>query len=203
MLMYGTKIVFFLMLMICVPLFFETSYLMQLWLKDVPEHTVMFVRLVIIDVLIDSISYPLMSVVQATGKIKLYQTVVGGILIMNLPISCLFLHFGFASEIVFVIAIVLSLIALFSRIIIAQKLIEFNLLFPFIKLLFHFVLITIVTILLPVLTSHKNENDFFSFILYSFIYLIWCGFVEIFIGFNREEQKKIFTYLKQGKIYGK
>lgn len=112
--------------------------------KNAPELTQIFVQLVIIDVLIDSISYPVMAVVQATGKIKLYQSVVVGCLILNLPISYIFLKLGFPAQTVFIVAIVLSALALILRILITQSLISYNLILPFLKLLLHFTLLTIL-----------------------------------------------------------
>lgn len=159
MVMYGTKIIFFLMLMICVPLYFQVPYLMQLWLKNVPDYTVLFVRLVVIDVLIDSISYPVMSVVQTKGKIKLYQGVVGGLLILNLPVSYIFLGLGFAPESVFIVAIILSVFAMIFRILITQKMVHFNLLLPFVKILLLFVVLTALSSLVPILIIKWFENS--------------------------------------------
>ena len=195
MVMYGTKIVFFLMLLICVPLYFEVPYLINLWLKNVPEHTVAFVRLVIIDVLIDSISYPIMAIVQATGKIKLYQALVGGILILNLPVSYLFLKLGFTAEIVFIVAIVLSVVALFLRILISQKLIDFNLILPFSKLLLLFAGMTVVASCVPALLINRFDSGFLWFILFVLISVAWCAMTEFLIGLNREEKRKVMEKL--------
>lgn len=200
MLMYGTKIVFFLMLIICVPLFFEVPYLMNLWLKDVPEHTAMFVRLVVIDVLIDSISYPVMSVVQATGKIKLYQAVVGGLLIFNLPVSYIFLKLGFPAETVFVVAIALSVAALFLRIIITQKMISFNLLAPFTKLLLLFVLLAALASVLPAVIISWFGSSFWKFVLFVLISVVWSGLVLFCVGLNRNEKKMMLEKILRRKV---
>lgn len=197
MLIYGTKIVFFLMLVICVPLYFEVPYLMKLWLKNVPDYTVIFVRLVVIDVLIDSISYPLMGVIQATGKIKLYQSVVGGLLILNLPISYLFLKLSFSPECVFIIAIILSIIALFLRIIITQKQISYNLVSPFAKLLILFLFLTIVSAILPFSVSSFFDKNFIQCIVFIIISVFWSGIVLFFIGLNKDEKRKIMGKIKR------
>ena len=66
------------MYVFALPLILEMPYVLKLWLKNVPEYAVLFTILALIDALIDTISYPLMAAAQATGKIKLYQAVVGG-----------------------------------------------------------------------------------------------------------------------------
>lgn len=200
MLMYGTKIVFFLMLLICMPLFFEVPYIMELWLKNVPIYTITFVRLVIIDVLIDSISYPLMAVVQATGKIKLYQMIVGGSLILNLPVSYIILRLGASPESVFVVAILLSVVALLLRILVAQKLISFNLMIPFTRLLLLFGLVTIASILLPISIIHWFNTSFFKCIVFIFISIVWIGVILLSLGLNMNEKSEIFKKIFRRKI---
>ena len=195
MLMYGTKIVFFLMLIICVPLFFEAPYLINLWLKNVPDHTIQFVRLVLIDLLIDSISFPIMSVVQATGKIKLYQVTVGGLLIMNLPVSYIFLIFGFPPETVFFVAILLSLIAMFLRIVITQHLISFNLLKPFTKLFLLFVFLAVLVSIVPFILIRWFNSSFFQFIMFVLLSVAWSGGVLLFIGLRKTERYALLNKL--------
>ena len=194
-LVYGTKIVFFLMLIICIPFYFQVPYILRIWLKQVPDYTILFVQLVTIHVIIDSVSFPLMAVVQATGKIRLYQAVVGGTLIMNLPISYIFLKLGFPPETVFIVEICVSFIALLLRIIIAQKLVNFKFIFPFIKLVFLFIIITVLSSVVPVILINRMNQSFGEFVLFVMISLIWtCAFIFI-IGFNKNEKKRLFNKL--------
>lgn len=189
--MHGTKIVFFLMLVICVPLFLQVPYLLKLWLKNVPDLTQVFVRLIVIDVLIDSISYPIMAVVQASGKIKLYQSVVGGCLILNLPVSYILFQFGFPAQTVFIVAIVLSVLALILRIIIVQKILSYNFVLPFVKLLMLFVLLTILVSVLPIILINKMNDSFFKFCLFVIISVCWSVIILFFVGLNKDEKKLI------------
>ena len=191
MLIYSTKIVFFLMLIICVPLYFESPYLIQLWLKNVPDHTVLFVKLITIHALIDSISYPLMSVVQATGKIKLYQVVVGGSRILNLPVSYIFLKMGFAAQTVFIVEIIISIVSLFLRIIIVQKIINVNLFKIFSKLLLLFVVLVGTGSSLPIFIINYFTNNFLLFTLFVIITTILNCIFIFFIGLDSDEKKKI------------
>lgn len=193
--MYGTKIVFFLMLVICIPLFLQVSYLLKLWLKNVPDYTVIFVQLVIIDVLIDSISYPIMSVVQATGKIKLYQSVVGGCLILNLPASYIFLKVGFPPETVFVVAIIFSFIALILRVVISQRLLLCNLILPFTKLILLFLGLTILSCIIPLFLINKLNENFLEFCLFVIISVVWSGLILFLFGLNKEEKKLVLNNL--------
>ena len=111
----SSKFCFFLLLLGAVPVLTFPHEVLDIWLVDIPRYTELFVLLVIIIGLIDSISNPLMTLAQATGKVKVYQSVVGGIIILNLPISWVFLHCGFSAEYTMYVAIVVAMLALFTR----------------------------------------------------------------------------------------
>ncbi len=200
MLRYGTKIVFYLMLMICVPLYFEAPYVMKLWLKNVPDHTVLFVRLLTIHALIDSISYPLMAVVQATGKIRLYQSVVGGARILNLPVSYIFLKLGFAAEVVFIVEISISVISLILRLVILQRIINEKLFFPFFRLLLFFLFITALSSVAPFFVIRIFKQSFLWLVIFVSISIIWSSIIIFLIGLNRNEKQNLIGKIKKLKI---
>lgn len=197
MLMSGTKIVFFLMFIICVPFYFEAPYVMKLWLKTVPEYTVLFVRLVTIHALIDSISYPLMAVVQATGKITLYQIIVGGCRILNLPISYIFLKLGYAPETVFIVEILISILSLVFRIIIAQHILNYNLALAFTKLLLLFLILILLSTIPLVILIKELQQNFGYFTIFVIISILWSGIIIFFVGLNQTEKKRIIN-----KVFG-
>ena len=88
---------------------------MGLWLKEIPEYAPVFVRLLLVLVLSDSLSNSLITMQLATGNIKRYQLIVGGILLLNIPVSWALLAYGLGVEWVVVVAIVLSQAAMFAR----------------------------------------------------------------------------------------
>ncbi|WP_373331809.1 lipopolysaccharide biosynthesis protein [Thiopseudomonas alkaliphila] len=121
---YGAKYNFFLLLLLSLPILNNLEHILLVWLDVVPENTAIFAQLVIYTILIDSLSPPLMTAAQATGNIKLYQFVVGGILLINVPVSYMLLKMGGTPQTVFYVAIVLSLITLLARIQLISKLIN-------------------------------------------------------------------------------
>ena len=65
------------LLLFSLPILVNTHYVLALWLKIVPDHTVLFVRLILIFALSESISNPLVTAMLATGRIKNYQIEIG------------------------------------------------------------------------------------------------------------------------------
>lgn len=120
------KSTFSLMYVITLPLIIEMATVLKLWLKTPPVYSVIFCRLVLIEALIDSISYPIQTAIQATGKIKLYQSSVGGVLLLNLPMAYIALTLSANPTSVYMISIFLTIVACVVRFILLARLINFS-----------------------------------------------------------------------------
>lgn len=122
----SAKISYILILFVIVPVYVLCPEILSIWLDNVPAHTVAFTRVVLIDSLLGALIGPLHTLFQATGKIRLYQIVISGILLMNLPVAYLMLSFGASYVSVFCIAVVLTFITLICRLIMIRKHAEIN-----------------------------------------------------------------------------
>lgn len=111
----GSRFSYYILLVLTLPMLFETEFVLNLWLKNYPAHTVNFVRLVLLVSLCDMLSNTLINLQLATGRIRNYQIVVGGMLLMNFPLSYLFLRLGFAPESTMVVALGVSVCCLMLR----------------------------------------------------------------------------------------
>ena len=114
--MISRKFSFFLLALFAIPIIFEMDELLSIWLKTVPEHTVLFCRLVLVSILTNQLTIGLQSAIQATGKIKGYQLAIGLLLLLNLPISFFLLKAGFPAYSVLVCYILIEGMACISRI---------------------------------------------------------------------------------------
>ena len=117
----ATKISFFLMFTMCLPLLFEMDLILRLWLTRVPQYTSEFSRLILIDALFVVLSSTLLTVARATGKIAKIQVIVGGMLLLNIPIAYLLLKQGMPPYSVFFVSIGLSLMGLIARMVLLRK----------------------------------------------------------------------------------
>ena len=113
---WSVKMIFFILFTLAMPILFETDYIFSLWLMNVPPHAVVFARLFIIILLIDSITNPLMTIMQATGKIGAYATTIAMIQLFILPVAYLFYKFANAPiETIFYVSICSSLLMFLTR----------------------------------------------------------------------------------------
>ena len=147
--------------------------------------------MIVFSTLVDTIAYPLVTTAQATGKIKIYQIVVGGCLLLNVPISYVFLRFGSSTNIVFIIAFLNSIICLFLRLVMLNKMVNLNLYSFFYK-----VICPILLVSLPVYLSSfwivNNYNDKIYYKIGIFLYSILLTLLlSLTIGTSRSERALI------------
>lgn len=82
-----TRYSFFLVIICAIPLIFECSNLLGLWLGKVPHYTKEFCYFIIMICVIDALAGPLWMSAYATGKIRTYQIIISSILFLNFPIT--------------------------------------------------------------------------------------------------------------------
>ena len=116
-----SKFSFFLLFILTLPIILEIDYILNLWLKLVPDYTAIFAILILINALIDTVSGPLMTAVAATGKIRVYQLVIGGLSMLILPVSYLFFKFGYPPESTFIVSISIAVVAFVFRLLFTKK----------------------------------------------------------------------------------
>lgn len=121
-----SRYTFFLLIIISLPIFLETDLLLQLWLTTVPEWTVTFTRIMLCVIMVDSVAAPLMTSSAATGNVKLYQTVIGGTMLLIVPVSYIFLKLGYNPSVVFFVHLAFCLITFVLRLIIVRPMIKLS-----------------------------------------------------------------------------
>ena len=192
----STKFSYFLLLMISLPVMLEADTILTWWLKTVPEHTVSFVRLVLVASMIDATANSLMQGASATGKIKIYQSVIGSILLMILPVSYVTLKLGGQPESVFVVQIIIFAVAQIIRIVIIRPMIHLSLREYFTKAVIPILTVTLVSVVIPVIIYVFLDSGICRFFVICIVSLLSVGFAILFLGLNHSERK--FLY---GKIH--
>lgn len=193
----GARLSYYILLLLCIPILLNTNYILVLWLKLVPEHTVLFVRLIIIFIMSESISGPLITAMLATGKIKNYQIVVGGLQMMNLPIAYLCLYFGAMPESIVLVAIIISQCCLAARLFMLRKMIGLHVGDYLRKVYFNVLLVTITALILPIVLHQYLLESFTSFLILS-VLSIPCTLMScLYVGATSKERMLVYTKVKQ------
>lgn len=187
----GARLSFYILLLLSLPVIINAHYILSLWLKIVPEHTTLFVQLVLIFAMSESISNPLITAMLATGNIRNYQIVVGGLQMMNLPISYVLLRYGCIPETVLIVAICISQCCLAARLYMLRGMIGLSVHEYMGKVYFNVLGVTILSAVIPGISSHYLNETFINFLVVCVISVL-CTFIVIyFVGCNQKERQLI------------
>ena len=199
MIVSGTKIAFFLFGVICLPFFVNTEYILKLWLGDVPDYSALFVRLGIIFMLCQNFSQCLYTAMLATGNIKKYQIIVGGLSVLAFPAAWVFFKMGLGAEWGYGSMIIFSMVCLIARLSLLQDMIPGFHAKVFIRQgIFPIVLTTILVVLLAwFIHSYFDEMNLFAFIIESILYLIVSIVSIYFIGLSSFERKSLMGMVRK------
>lgn len=184
----GARLSFYMLLLLSLPVLINTHYILVIWLKIVPEHAVLFVRLILIFAMCESISNPLITAMLATGKIRNYQIVVGGLQLLNLPLSYLCLKTGFVPESILVVAIIISLACLFARLYMLRGMIGLSSILYMKNVFLNVLVVALLSAIIPYMLFCYMKETFFSFIIITLIAVLCTLVVEFYIGCNQKER---------------
>lgn len=192
---YGAKYNFFLLFLLSMPVLINADLILEVWLGSVPEYTSIFVQLIIVNILVDCISAPLMTSAQASGKIKLYQSVVGGLLLLNVPFSYLVLKMEYEPYAVIYVGITLSICALIARLFIVRILISISIV-EYLKEVVGRVFLIVVTVLAINYVMLICILDNSGFWWESAIITLGVLLAIVAFGFSKFERKAILKQFK-------
>lgn len=193
---YGSKFSFFIMLIMVVPVVLEANTILGLWLKKVPDDTVVFLRLVILSTLFSTMGNSMMTGVLATGNIKRYQIKmnIGGCL--TFPLTWLAYLLGAPAYFTYIILVVMNFSLHFIRLDELKKLIDF----PsreFVRMqISRMLAVLISSFLLPTIICFFFESSFARLIISCFVSVCWSLFCIYLIGLLKSERNFVLNTIR-------
>lgn len=192
-----TRLCFFLIFLLSVPILLETEYILGLWLGTVNEMTVLFTRLVILASIIEAITIPLKGLISSTGNIKYTQVINGTILISILPVSYVYLKCGYPPETTMVIAIVSNMLCHITRIYFSCRLTAMTFSDYTRETIVPISIITIVgggiSVLLHLFIS---GSQLFHFLLVVSLTVVSNAIIIWLIGLKKSEKQMLIQFIK-------
>lgn len=189
----SSKFSYYLMFFLALPLFLETPVILNVWLKDVPDSTILFTRLMIINALIDVLTSPLATSVMAYGKIRNYQLICGGFLLLILPVSYILLKCGLPAYSIFVVSIVISALAIGVRVLLVHKYIGISVRRYFSQVLLPIIIVSITASIIPFALKQTLSHPTVNFFVVCFTAVLMTSLSILFLGVTRSERKHILS----------
>ncbi|MBQ5871621.1 MAG: lipopolysaccharide biosynthesis protein, partial [Bacteroidaceae bacterium] len=179
---------FMLLFFLSLPIMLETNYILTLWLGIVPENTVIFARIIIAISLIYTTANPCVIANQATGKVKVYQAVVGGLLLLILPISYIVLKMGAPAYSVFIVHFCVESVAQFARMYMLRNMIDLPLL-SYVKNIYLPIMgVVLLSLVLPMLVYNNMQEGIIRLLAVGMTCVISVAMTSLFIGMTRNER---------------
>ena len=177
----------------CVPVIAETDFIMHLWLVNVPTYAVEFVQVILFLTLIESFSQILIHLLLATGNIKKYQLLVGGVQLLNFPIAYILLKFGFSPVSTVGSTIVISIICLFIRLYLLKSMMDFPVKQYFKQVILKSMILLALSLILPTCISSVIDYGWMKFIINIVVTELVMIAIVLTIGLTSSEKKFILN----------
>lgn len=189
----GARYSYFLLLLFVLPITLETDMALSLWLKNVPDFAVPFVRLTLIYSLIEILSMTMIKGVAATGNIKKYQIIVGTCSLATIPVAYLFLKFGADAISTMWVSISIAIIALFARLIIVRSQLKIGVWTFLSEVIFKVLLVTIISSIFPIILHFVLQDSLLSSAVVVCISLLCSCLAIMYVGCSKHERASIIN----------
>lgn len=192
----STRFSVYLLLLLILPLLFRTEYIMKLWLGDVPEHLVLFCRLILVNALLDVLSNLHTTVAKAYGKIRNYQIIISLVLFLNLPLSYVCLRGGAPPESTYWVYSFVSILLLIIRLLIIKRMVGFSVVSYIKDVLCPISIVVILCLPLPVYLNKLIPESFIGLLVFTIISTISLIVSLFSFGITASERNFIVNKLK-------
>lgn len=193
-LIYGSKYSYYLMFIVALPIMLNAEFLLKLWLGFVPIEAVAFIRLMILANLFDAMSRPIVTAKNANGNIRNYQIIVGGVLLMTLPLAYLGLKFKMGMWCVTAAAAITSFVSVFVRLYMMHGDFPYWSSGLFIKkVVFNVLAVSVISGIIPIFVYKLMSLGWINLIITTLISLASCVISILYIGCSKGERTQIYA----------
>ncbi len=170
------KYSFYLVLLMIVPIIISTPYILKLWLENVPEYTIGFVRLTLIGTLYCTLNGHAILAVHASGNMKKFQITEGTLLLITLPMAYILLkYFHLSAYGVIIVYLIIEFLTQFVRVWISYPLVNLQ-----VSKYFKDIICPVILVLIPMVPYTLFSMDYFS--AHSFGELVQSVFISVIVG---------------------
>ena len=184
-----SKLSYYLLFIISLPIVLNINFVLKLWLGDYPQMAPIFIQTIILYYIIDAMQAPLVTAVHATGNLKQHQIVISIIVALMIPLSYFLLKFGFPAYSVFILNAISNVLCAIARVIIMRHLINLDCLAYVKEVVAPISIVTLLTLPLPIYLTSICKDGWQSLIVVSGCSLIISLTLIYFWGLNSRERK--------------
>lgn len=184
----GTKITYLMLLMLSIPIIYESNFLLNIWLKNPPEDASFLVSLVLIYINISSFTYFQYQGVHATGNITKQQTWISLMYMVNILLIWIVFKLGYSFEWALYVNIFISALQCIVNLVFAKRTYQYNIDMFLKNVLIPSTLVTLISIVVIWLVTYLVSIPMARFCLVTLLDIILVPFLGYFLLLNKEEK---------------
>ncbi|WP_195439169.1 MATE family efflux transporter [Parabacteroides goldsteinii] len=194
----SSKLAYYLLLLLCLPIFWGIDFLLSIWLDEVPPYTSMILRFLLLILLIETSVNQIMAVSQAANKLRRFQSYSSAILLLNVPISYLCLSFVSCVYIPYIVSIILSIIYVISLLLIARIEINLDIKYYIREIMRKMFLVSLISMTFPSVFYFYYPDSYLKTLLTMIISILSVLFTVWFVGLSLIEREYVIIFFNTG-----
>lgn len=193
-----SRLIFVMLFALSLPVMMELNYIFKIWLSsNIPEYTIIFTNLVLVNMIISSMNTPLSQVVHATGKMKAYQLGTSLIICMIIPISWGLLRIGLSPVSTFIVSIIVSIFNQAACLYLVKRIFPLSIKAYIFKIVIPCLCLVAMSIVMPYLLKSVFNEGFFRFFINTMLSVVTISILAYFIVFTRDEKRLVNEFVKK------
>lgn len=193
----SSKFAYFLLLILAMPVYIETDYILSLWLGVVPEHTVAFFRLTIIASALSAMGNSGNCACQATGNVKGFSSVMAMITVAVFPLTYIGFKIGLQVETAYVVYIIIYSTLIIVRMLFLKRLVGLLPILYIRLVLIPVMLVTTIASLLPFLIHNCLDSSFVRLLSVCIVSILTACMVIYLVGLTKGERMFIIGVVRK------
>lgn len=191
------KYSYFILLILILPILLKTNFILKLWLKNVPEYAVVFVRLILIYTLVQVFNSSLLIVLQAVGRVKENALMAFCLVLLFLfPVTYVLFKFGYNPKYLYYMMIIYAFVSSFGiKPYLLYKIAGMKIAAYYQNVIVPVVKVTSISIIVPIIVTMNIGDSFFCVLSVSFVSVISVGLSVLYLGIDKETKIKIYQML--------
>lgn len=198
--LYSTsKMTFFLVLILSIPIVVEMKPILDIWLgtEKYPEFTVEYCQLTALMVLFNSFANPISIIVHASGKMRNFQIVCSLVVFSIVPLSYVAAKMGCDSIFIFVLEIIVVIVTQLTRLFMIKTIIEFSIIRYFHEVFYYTMIVCIVSFSLSFLLKQVIPPSIVGIFCIIVLSIFTTAVVIYFAGLSHSEKKLLLSFFNK------
>lgn len=195
-----SRVSFMILLVVVVPLIVYSDEILDIWLKEVPEHSVLFTRLVLLGILIRSLHGPIDMMNMAVGKIKRMMIIEAVVMLCFLVMIFVGLKIFDALWLPFALLSLMEVFIVFCLVLNATHEIDFSGKYYFNHVALPCAVLMVVSTALGVLAYSFLKADTFVYLIAGISLLVILVSLLCYLFMDENERMIVKSFVKRKKI---